>query len=260
MKFSIITPNYNGGRFLPNCIKSVLEQEGEFEHIIVDGGSTDNSINIIGEYPHLLAVSGQDRGMYDAINKGLMLAKGEVISYLNADDRYPTSTFSIVKKALNDNHTADYVYGGCIYIDKMENELYTYKPPPLPKFIMSRISRVPWAQPATFWKREVFSRVGQFDPSFRYAGDYDFFVRLFAEDLIGLRLKECLAKFMLHEGALSVLGEAKMFDELISIKIKNKLKVSLFYDVLFEVVFKLYNLSSIYKKLSQRESSSLVGR
>ena len=81
--------NYNGEKYLEKCIKSVLDQKVDFEHIVVDAESTDSSADILKKYPHLRVIIEKDNGMYDAINKGIAIAQGDIIAYLNCDDRYP---------------------------------------------------------------------------------------------------------------------------------------------------------------------------
>ena len=111
MKFTIITPNLNEGQYLEACIKSVSNQNVNFEHIVVDGGSTDNSLKIIDKYQHLTLLSEKDKSMYEAINKGIRLSKGKIISYLNADDRYEKDALKNVINQFNTYQNIDYIYG-----------------------------------------------------------------------------------------------------------------------------------------------------
>src|SRR4030066_1952836 len=93
-KVSIITPSYNRAGMIETAIQSVLSQNfPEVEHIIIDGGSTDGTLDVLKKYPHLRVVSEPDQGMYDALNKGLNLATGEIIGFLNTDDYYAPSVF-----------------------------------------------------------------------------------------------------------------------------------------------------------------------
>ena len=86
---SIITPSFNRADLIGHAIESVLKQDySPIEHIIIDGGSTDGTLDLLAQYPHLKVVSGPDNGMYDALNKGLKLAQGEIIGFLNTDDLY----------------------------------------------------------------------------------------------------------------------------------------------------------------------------
>ena len=103
MKFTIITPNFNGSKYIEECIQSVMRQKIELEHIIIDGKSTDSSSEIFKKYPHLKIISERDNGMYDAINKGLSISKGDIIAYLNSDDRYPDEALLSVMKSFENN-------------------------------------------------------------------------------------------------------------------------------------------------------------
>ena len=157
MKFSIITPNFNGGQYIEKCIESVLNQNVEFEHIIVDGASSDSSLELINKYPHLIVISEKDSGMYDAINKGIALATGDIISYLNSDDRYSYNSLCTVLESFKNNIKIDYVYGNCQFIDSYEEKIYIYRVPPLLKSLLPKISVIPWAQPSVFYKKKCFS-------------------------------------------------------------------------------------------------------
>jgi len=105
MKISIITPSLNQGRFLKECIESVLCQNYEnFEHIIIDACSTDNTLDVLSKYHHLIWISEKDKGQSDALNKGLDMASGDIIGWLNADDYYCPDTFNKISKIFNNNH------------------------------------------------------------------------------------------------------------------------------------------------------------
>lgn len=110
MKISVITPSLNSGKYIDRAIKSVLAQcYEEFEHIIVDGASTDNTVNILKQYSHLKWISESDRGQSDAMNKGFALSNGDIIVYLNADDYFLPNVFDIVINAFDDE--TDIVFG-----------------------------------------------------------------------------------------------------------------------------------------------------
>jgi glycosyltransferase involved in cell wall biosynthesis len=248
MLFTVITPNYNSAKFLRNCIESVQRQTCRVEHIVVDGNSTDASLEVIRQYPHVRCISERDTGMYDAVNKGIALAQGDVISYLNADDRYPDGTLAAVERGFEETPAADYVYGATRYIDHKEEALYVYTPPPLPRFILRNIARVPWAQPATFWKRRVFDKVGRFDSALKYIGDYDFIMRTMRQDLTGARVTECLAEFMLHAEALSSVGSAPMLQEYVAMQAQHYDRRPGIFDKVFELYYKIYNFRNFIRK------------
>lgn len=120
-KISIVTPSYNQGRFIADAIDSVLQQNyPNFEHIIIDGGSTDNTVEILKQYPHLIWVTERDEGQSDAINKGLKRATGDIIGWLNTDDFYMPDTFFTVASELADEKT-DAVYSNSRYVDVNKN-------------------------------------------------------------------------------------------------------------------------------------------
>jgi len=120
-KITIITPSYNQGRFIKDAVESVLQQNyANFEHIIIDGGSTDNTIDILNNYPHLIWVSEPDEGQSDAINKGFTKATGEIIGWLNADDYYLPDIFETISKELSDDKV-DAIYGNSRYVDAIGN-------------------------------------------------------------------------------------------------------------------------------------------
>ena len=144
MKISIITVTFNSAKYLEDCIASVIEQKhNNIEHIIIDGGSTDETLSIIKKYEHHLAywVSEQDNGMYDAINKGLQLATGDVVGMLHSDDilASPDVISSIVESFENNN--VDSIYGDLVYVkpDSINQVLRVWKAQPQPQ---------PWRAPA----------------------------------------------------------------------------------------------------------------
>ena len=117
IKISIVTPSFNQGKYIQDAIESVLNQKHKnFEHIIIDACSEDQTIEILKKYPHLKWISEPDKGQSDALNKGFNKATGDIIGWLNADDIYLPNTFNIISKSLNDK-AIDAVYGNYNFID-----------------------------------------------------------------------------------------------------------------------------------------------
>ena len=111
-KISVITPSFNQGRFIEQTIQSVVSQgSNSFEHIVIDGGSTDETLEVLRRYPHLKWVSEADEGQSDALNKGFDMAQGEIIAWINSDDWYAPGTFHAVSKFFDENPNEDVVMG-----------------------------------------------------------------------------------------------------------------------------------------------------
>src|SRR4030042_6702378 len=118
---SIITPSLNRVHFINDAIHSIMEQNyAEFEHIIIDGGSTDGTLELLSKYPHLKVTSERDRGMYDALNKGLAKIQGDIVGFLNTDDTYALDCFSEINRTFEDRSIDAAVGKATICIDNSE--------------------------------------------------------------------------------------------------------------------------------------------
>lgn len=211
MLISIVTPCYNSAEFLEQCILSIKEQNVQnFEHIIVDGGSTDGTLDIIrrheGTYP-MRWISERDNGMYDAIAKGFRLAKGDVFSYLNSDDMYMPWTTQLVERVFRTSHIR-WCTGFPSYFDEAGCQYFMRKAAPLfPKYCLHR----GWCdgrrcsviqQESTFWSRELYEKAGGINPDMRYAGDFDMWMR-FARFEHLYTINAVLGGFRIHQGQKS---------------------------------------------------------
>ncbi len=206
---SIVTPVLDGARFLPDLLQSVRAQDyPRIEHLVVDGGSTDGTLDIL-RASGVRFVSGRDHGMYDAINRGFALAGGDVLAYQNADDRYVTpDAVSAVVRMLAEAPELDVVYGRFRYVDG-EGRPARRRPRPQPPFAVAALRRYNFIPPhSTFVRRRaVFERGHWLDGTLRFAGDWDWFLRM---ALAGCRfgfLDRVLSEFRLHPGSqTSTLG------------------------------------------------------
>jgi glycosyltransferase involved in cell wall biosynthesis len=188
-KISIITPSLNQGRFIERTIRSVLDQDYEnLEYVIVDGGSTDETLEIIRRYEDRLAwwVSEPDAGQTEAINKGLARTSGDIVAYINSDDYYLPGAFETVVKAFEGSE-ANWVAGAALDLDEHDQptELGIWRPMPPRHYEDPPHGRhwwviVPWCVPqsSAFWRRELFDRFGDFRTDMHYAFDGEFMVRL----------------------------------------------------------------------------------
>jgi len=179
-KISIVTPSFNQGQYLEETIRSVLLQNyPNLEYIIMDGGSTDNSVEIIKKYQPWLTywVSEKDNGQADAIYRGFEKSSGEIICWINSDDYYLPDAFFIAVKALLRHAGKNLVIGSSYHIDSKRELLYKYYGFPQ-KFESLLVSGMYFSQPACFFSRDAFFKIDGFDRRLRFSFDYDLFLRL----------------------------------------------------------------------------------
>jgi glycosyltransferase involved in cell wall biosynthesis len=179
-RISIITPSFNQGAFIAATIDSVLAQDyPDLEHIVVDGGSTDDTLAILARYPHLTVIAEPDRGQAEAVNKGLRRATGQIIGWLNSDDTYPPGTLADVAATIDPANGVFMAMGRCAYIDEAGTPTGAGHPSVFTSH--ERVVRI-WQgytipQPAVFFHRRVFDECGGLDESLYFALDYDLFCR-----------------------------------------------------------------------------------
>lgn len=183
MKISIITVVFNNEQTIECAIKSVLAQSYKnLEYIIVDGGSTDNTLKIINAYKSSIGkiISERDTGIYDAMNKGVFAASGDVIGILNSDDLYADNeVISDIMKQFNDDPELDILYGNLFYVKRNFTDKVVRKwrsKPYYPSFFEN--ANVP-PHPALFIKKRVYKDAGKFDLEYKLASDYEFMLRIF---------------------------------------------------------------------------------
>ena len=184
MKITIITATYNSGGTVRNTLESVLEQTyGDFEHLIVDGASKDNTLDIVKEYlpryhGRLRYISEPDKGIYDAMNKGIAMATGDVVGILNSDDFYTANdVLEQVAKVLADE-SIDAAYGDVHYVDDDNlSKCVRYYSSHLFHRGWMRFGFMP-AHPSFYCRRSVYKRFGTFDLSYKVAADFENLLRL----------------------------------------------------------------------------------
>lgn len=193
---SIVTPSYNQGKFLEATIRSVLLQGyPNLEYIIIDGGSTDCSVDIIKKYEKYLFYwhSRKDRGQGDAINQGLKKSSSEIIGWINSDDVYVKGTFSKIVKALYKYPNYSVVHGNRILINANDQVTgWCYLPPFDPE-----TQRYNVCSETAFWRRSAMQRVGLLNSNLQFAMDLEFFGRLYQHGKF-LKLNDYLGYFRCH--------------------------------------------------------------
>ena len=213
LKLTIVTPSYNQGRFLEETILSVLNQGYEpLEYIVVDGGSTDESVEIIRRYEHRLShwESEKDRGQVHAINKGLELATGDIVAFLNSDDVYLPGAFNAVMSYFAEHPESKWICGDTIMFgDGHETQLIRSDIPRSAAHCLSWAYRAP--QPGHFWRTELVQ--SGFEERWNYDFDHDMYVRLL---LAGYKCEYVplpVAAYRLHEVSKTVAEGERMLEE-----------------------------------------------
>jgi len=201
---SVVVPSYNAAAFIGKTIDSVLNQDyPKLQCIVVDGDSDDGTQDILKKYEGRIEwISEKDRGQSDAINKGLKLAKGEIVTYLNADDVYEKDCLGKVADVFTQNPNCRWVYGKCRVIDENGTEIRKlitwYRSFWQRRYSYNRLLVVDFiSQPSVFWRRELVDEFGLFDVNEHLAMEYDFWLRIGAK-YEPVFIDEYLSRFRLH--------------------------------------------------------------
>ena len=176
-KLSIITPSYNQGKYIRKTIESVLKQNyTNFEHIVIDGGSTDETLDILKSYEHLKWISEKDEGQSNAINKGFKIATGDIIAWLNSDDFYERNIFQFIANYFSENEDCKFLYGNITYVDESENFIKINAGENLSfDNLISNPDII--RQPSTFWSMKLLKEAGFLDENLYLVMDLDLFLR-----------------------------------------------------------------------------------
>jgi glycosyltransferase involved in cell wall biosynthesis len=209
MKFSIITPSYNQGRFLPDCVESVLSQTGvEVEHIVTDAGSTDETLDVLRRYPHLNWTSEPDKGMSDGINKGFLKASGDWLMWLNCDDYLLPGALEKVTRFIESRPEADVVHGDCVFSDVDKRPIRRKFDHPLGELVLLYTGcYIP--STATFFRREIIEAGHLLDTSYKVCMDWEYYLRLLRLEYRFEYIPQALAGFRWHGENTSMVQKSR---------------------------------------------------
>ena len=218
MLISIVTPSYNQAQYIEKTIQSVLSQDyPHIEYLIVDGGSTDGTANLIQKYEDKLAywISEKDSGQTDAINKGFARARGDVLAWINSDDTYEPGAVTAAVKYLQEHPEVGMVYGDCNYINEFSQVIGKFKAAQTNYRLLRRgLTRIP--QQTMFFRADLWKQVGPLDPSFYFAMDYDLWTRI-AERKEIKYIPQTWANFRLHTSGKSILADDRCWPEMMRV-------------------------------------------
>jgi glycosyltransferase involved in cell wall biosynthesis len=214
---SVIIPSYNQGAYIDETIRSILMQDyPNVQIIVIDGGSTDNTIDVLRNYPQIEWVSEKDKGQTHAINKGILRSRGEIVAYLNSDDAYRPGALRAVAETFRTEPYTQIVVGNCDYIDRNSNVI---------GFLKARLDRTEdliryWGwnrwycipQQATFWRRSLIAEAGLFDTSLHFVMDLDYWMRVVQITRFRI-IDQTLAAFRLMPGTKTVSSTDRMYKE-----------------------------------------------
>jgi len=212
-KISIITPSFNQAQYLEQTIFSILGQQiPNLEYIIIDGVSTDCSVDIIRKYEDRLAywVSEKDAGQSNAINKGLAKAKGNILTWINSDDQLLPDTLLKVAALFEQNPDISVVHGNTQLYGAIKKPLIQGSP--TIDLNERYLAGMAFPQPSSFFRREAFESVGLLNEALHFGMDYDFFVRM-ALQFNFLRVDDLFSKYLLHPQSKSVSSSSKFAHE-----------------------------------------------
>jgi GT2 family glycosyltransferase len=213
---AIVTPSYNTGRHIGDCVRSVLEQDGPtIDYIVMDGGSTDGTVEVLKSFgPRLRWVSQKDKGQSDAINRGFAQTQGEILGWLNSDDTYAPGAIRAAAEFFRDNPEIDILYGDATYTDVHGRHIANcVHVEPYSRRRLFHYSDF-LVQPATFFRRRIFDAVGGVDASIHWAMDYDLWLRMVAHGAKVAYLPKVLAHFRWLADNKTATGSHGRLDEI----------------------------------------------
>lgn len=215
MKFSIITPSFNQGKYIKDTLDSVLNLQPDcsLEHIVVDGNSSDQTVEILKKYSkdhkNLIWESSPDKGQSDALNKGLKQVTGDIIAYINSDDYYLPDTFIKVENWFESYPQVDFVYGDIFLVDSQKVAFRRVES--IRTSLWKHLYSYGFPQQSCFWRKRILDKIPKFNIQNKTCMDSEYFAHLLKEKITFFRTSEPIACFRIHEN--SITGSGKMLAE-----------------------------------------------
>lgn len=199
-KVSVITPSLNQGEFIEGTILSVLNQDyPNIEYIVMDGGSTDNTLDVLKKYEGKLTWNSRpDNGQSHAINKGFRMARGEILAWLNSDDIYNAGAIKTAVEYLVEHPQVDMAYGNGDLIDEEDRVIGKFKSTSIDLRAALYHGRINVFQPSVFFRKPVFEKIGPLDEKLQYTMDIDYWMRMAQQGLSMRYIDRSLAKLRWH--------------------------------------------------------------
>lgn len=242
---TIVTTTYNSEKFISYTLQSIRDAVGfidNYEHIVIDAGSTDCTKEIVDSFSFSKWISLEKSTMYEAIHYGFKRAKGDIICWLNSDDILYKNTLIDVQKYFEKNPEINAVTGNCNYIDDQGRIMYPYYFKTTSKTFLTRYNYLFICQPATFWKKNIYEEIGGLNLNYSIVSDRDFFCRLVQRTKL-YKMNKILCGFRVHDENLSITKRelATMENKLINVRL------NIGQSTIFDLI--ISSLGSVYNKI-----------
>ena len=248
LKISVITVSYNQGRYIEENILSVVNQNYDnFEHIIIDACSKDNTLDILKKYDHLKWTSEPDKGQSDGLNKGFRKATGDLIVWLNSDDVMCDGAFEVLNKFFSENPDKSVVTGNQVIIngDSEIDHIIKAEPFKYERLLNTRYCSV--MQNSTVFRKAVLDKVGLLDETLHYTMDLDLFIRI-AKEYTSYTIDADIAKFRVWEDSKTTTAQIKFYKNMLVLKKKHSARIFSAGNVWLLWQFVKYPFKSLLKR------------
>ena len=248
---SIVTPSLNQGRFLERNIRSVLDQEyPNVEHIVIDGGSDDGTLEILESHPHLHWISERDRGQSHALNKGFAMARGDLVAELDVDDELTPGALALVGRAAAESGGEKVILGAVeLLYEGQHLRIMRNRPHSFFRYLNPWIPHTNFSQPGAFIPKSILDSIGKVDEGLSYTMDYDLVCRILKQGVELCTVDRVIARYHLHPDCKTGRGWHVMYPELDAVVLRHAQSLEGLQRALFGLSFRL--LRPLMRSLSR---------